>query len=96
MELKIYAVYDSKAESFANPFFFNTKGEALRAWSEACNDDKSPFWKHPSDYTMFEIGSYDNATGRISGNATPIPLGMAQEFKQTTLRPVNPNQGMEI
>lgn len=96
MKLKIFAVRDSKAETFGNPFFFKTHGEALRAWDEACNDAQSPFSKHPNDYTLFELGEFDQATGEVSSLVQPRSHGSAFEFHKSNpqtshiIKAVNP------
>lgn len=83
MKLKIFAVRDAKAEAFGNPFFFKTHGESIRAWDEAVNDAQSPFYKHPNDYTLFEIGEFDQQTGLLTPLQQPIPHGSAFEFHRT-------------
>jgi len=79
---KMYTVYDSKAEAFLVPFFMRTKGEALRAWQQAVNDEQTQFSKYPSDFTLFEIGEYDDSTGTVVMHEAKISLGSALEFKK--------------
>jgi len=80
MKLKMFAIRDSKAEAFERPFFFGTHGEAIRAWDEAVNDPQSPFFKHPNDYCLFEVGEFDRITGALSIPPHPISHGSAFEF----------------
>lgn len=75
----IYAVYDSKAQSYTTPFFDHAEGRALRTFADCCNDDGHQFGKHPEDYTLFNLGQYDDSTGtitqdKISSIATGITL----------------------
>jgi len=56
-ELKMFSVFDSKAEAFLPPMFFPTRGVAIRAFSQACGDDNHDFCKYPDDYSLFELGS---------------------------------------
>lgn len=81
MKLKMFTVYDSKVEAYLQPFYMQSKGEALRAWGETVNDEKSNIGKHPADYTLFELGEYDNLTGQISQYEAKIALGTGIEFK---------------
>lgn len=81
MVIKVYNVYDSKIEAYMPPFFMRNKGEALRAWAATVNDEKSTFCAHPADFTIFEIGEYDDASGSISMYNTKVSLGTALEFK---------------
>ena len=63
---KIYAVYDSKGESYTPPFFDHAEGRAIRTFSDCCNDPGHQFGKHPEDYTLFDLGQYDDNTGTIT------------------------------
>lgn len=82
MKQKVFVVFDSKVEAYMTPFFCRSKGEALRSWETACNDGQSMMSKHPADYTLFESGEYDDATGRIQQHNALIPLGTAIEAKR--------------
>ncbi len=66
MKHNIYAVYDSKAESYTPPFFEHAEGRALRTFADCCNDQGHQFGKHPEDYTIFRLGEYDDNTGTIT------------------------------
>jgi len=59
MKMKAFTIYDSKAAVFRTPFFTSTVGEALRPLTDAANKEDHEFCKHPEDYTLFEIGEYD-------------------------------------
>lgn len=63
---KIYAVYDSKAESYTPPYFQHTEAMALRIFGDTCNDKGHTFGMHPEDYTLFHLGEYDDSTGTIT------------------------------
>lgn len=63
MITKIFTVFDSKAEVYLVPFFYNTRGEAIRSFKDTVNDRSHPMGRHPADFTLFEIGHYDNETG---------------------------------
>jgi hypothetical protein len=78
--MKIFSIYDSKADAYATPFFFKRDGEAIRAFTQLANDNNSQVGKFPSDYTLFELGEYDETTGVITPVETPRSLGLAQQF----------------
>jgi len=88
MKLKIYAVYDNKVESYLNPFTMRTRGEAVRSWADVVNDDKTQFHKHPADFTLMEIGEFDQDTGQLQNNANgPQSVGVALEFLKVQHKP---------
>lgn len=79
---KMFTIYDSKAELYLAPFFMKTKGEALRAFTDTLSDPQSQIAKHPQDFTLFELGEYDDCHATIDMHQTPISLGVAIEFTQ--------------
>jgi hypothetical protein len=85
---KIYSIYDCKVEAYLQPFFLKSKGEAIRGFTELSNDDKTNIAKYPEDFTLFELGSYDDANAKFTLHSTPISIGKAIEFKRLS-NPVN-------
>lgn len=77
---KIFSVYDSKAELYLTPFFMKTKGEAVRGFEDVANDKNSAIGRHAEDYTLFELGEYDDCSAIFSLHKTPISIGVALEF----------------
>ena len=57
---QIYSIYDSKAEVHTLPFFQPREAQAIRQFSDWCNDPKHTFGLHPEDYTLFYSGEYDD------------------------------------
>ena len=76
----VYSIYDSKAEAYLRPFFVPTKGLALRSVGDEVNNPSSNLHKYAQDYTLFEIGEYDDSTGIITMHKTHINLGMLHEL----------------
>jgi len=79
---KIFTVYDSKTELFMQPFFMPTTGQALRSFEDTCNDESTLFAKHPADFTLFEIGTYDDTNCAIVKHDAMVNLGTALEYVQ--------------
>lgn len=82
MILQVFCVFDVKAEAFMQPFFMNTKGEAIRAFSDMSNNPETMFSKHPLDFTLMHIGSFNDNNGALEKLMAPEPIGSAQEFKR--------------
>lgn len=61
MFLQIFSVYDGPAEAFLPPFFVPSSGQALRALADAAADKTHQFGKHPMDYTLFRLGTFDDS-----------------------------------
>lgn len=78
----IYSVYDAKVKYFHFPMFMRNRGEALRSWAQVANDEKSTICAHPSDFTLMELGEFDDQTAQITMHSVPESLGLAIQFKQ--------------
>lgn len=81
MVTKIYAVFDSKVAAYLQPMFFRSNGEAIRAFAAAVSDAEHQFSKFASDYTLFELGAFNDENAQFDILAAPVPLGCAIEFK---------------
>lgn len=81
--IKVFTVFDTKAEAYLQPFFMQTRGQAIRAWSDSVNDEQTQFFRHPADFVLYEIGEYDELQGTIRMYDAKISLGVALEFHKT-------------
>lgn len=79
MKLKMFCIYDSKVEAYNTPFFQRSTGEALRSFEDAANQQEG-MKSHAEDYTLFELGEWDDGTAELVMLSTPRPLGKAIEF----------------
>lgn len=96
MLLNMFAVYDAKANAFIQPFFLPNKAMAIRTFSECANNPKHQFCLHPSDFTLFELGTFDNETGLIETLPAHNPLGLAIEFQENATRYDNLEEEIEV
>lgn len=78
---KIFTIYDSKADAFHQPFFSQTTASGIRAFEGVVNKPETPFHQHPADYTLFEIGSWNELDGTIDLHQAKVGLGTAIEFQ---------------
>lgn len=61
----IISVWDSKIGAYLNPFFVASTGEAIRSFTDLVNDGKSQIALHPSDYSLYVHGTFDDDTGLL-------------------------------
>lgn len=78
--LKIFIVNDAKAQCYGMPMVLKSSGEAVRSFTDVANDKGSTIGKHPEDFSLFEIGEYDERSGQISTYPAQISLGKAIDF----------------
>lgn len=65
MKLNIYSIYDTAAAAYLRPFFIPSDGQASRAFTDIATDAEHEVGKHPSDYTLFKIGIWDDNTAEF-------------------------------
>jgi len=82
MEHKIFAIYDQKAFAYLPPFTLPRVEMAERTFLDCVNSDNHAFGKHPADYTLVELGTYDDLKGLISPYDAPKLIGSGVEYVQ--------------
>lgn len=75
--MKVFSVYDSKAEAFMQPFFAMTAGVAIRMFQQHAMDVESNFHKWAADYELFEIGEFEEQHGALTASRAIHSLGNA-------------------
>lgn len=80
MRLHVFAVYDAPVGAFNQPFFCRSVGEAIRSFQDACNDPKSPFNSHASDFSLHMLGMFDDASGTFELPKAPERVTSALEM----------------
>lgn len=79
---RIFSIYDSKTMAYMQPFFSVSKGAAIRALTDLLQDEAHPISKHPEDYTLFELGEFNDNDATFNMESTPVSLGVAIEWKK--------------
>lgn len=79
MILLAYSLLDNKTGHFSIPFFFNHRGHAIRAVIELGTDLKTTVGRHPNDFTLCEVGVFDDQVGRFTSEDT-VHLGTVKSF----------------
>lgn len=79
MKVNVYSIFDEKAAAYAPPFFMGHNGQAIRAFSDLVEDNKSAISRHPADYTLYKLGEFDDNSGVIKG-VQPEFLARASDF----------------
>ena len=86
--LRLYSIYDSKAEQFSPPQVYHNDMLALRAFEGIVNDDKMLMKKYPEDFSLYYVGNLSDSDGRYyvencDEPRIPIMVGRAVEYVQT-------------
>lgn len=91
MELVVVAIRDAKAEMFGNPFYSTTVGSAVRGFDDEVNraHEENGMFRHPEDYALWHIGSYDNRTGKFTLLEYPALLIQGDQVKKGQLHSIS-------
>lgn len=73
-------VFDTKAEVYEPPFAAPTENAAERMFSDAVNDGQSRVAKHPEDYQLFLLGTFDTSTGEMTAMNSRKILGTGVKY----------------
>lgn len=56
--MRIFTVYDKKAQSYNTPFFCASDDLAKRSFVELCRDERTVIARNPEDFDLFCLGSF--------------------------------------
>lgn len=81
MKMIIVTIRDVKADLFMRPFFMQTSAAAIRTFSDEVNraDKDNTIYNHPEDYSLYEIGEFDDNTAVIYPLPQPRMLIQASQ-----------------
>lgn len=65
MIINVYSIYDLKACVYGTPYFILNDQVAIRMFSDLVNDERSNVYRHPEDYVLYVVGSFDDSSGEI-------------------------------
>ena len=83
--LRLYSIYDSKAEQFSPPQVYHNDMLALRAFEGLVNDDKMLINSYPEDFSIYYVGDIGDSDGRYyigdsDESRVPILVGRAVDY----------------
>lgn len=87
MKFKVFSIYDSKAAAFLTPFFLRHEGEAQRIFGTLAVDPEHQFCLHAADFTLFQIGEFDDLTASLTELPAHVNMGNALVYKSMRQMP---------
>jgi len=70
--LRVYSIYDEKAEEFSPPFFQPNDRLAQRMVKESARGNGNMLSAYPEDFKIYRIGEFDSASGQIESEKRPV------------------------
>lgn len=85
MNQVIVSVKDTAAQAFGRPVFVPSVGVAIRSFSDEVNrkDSTEDVAKHPDDFELYELGSFDDGEGVITVLPQPRLIARAKDLKES-------------
>lgn len=85
--LRLYSIYDSKAEQFSPPQVYHNDMLALRAFESLVNDGKMLINTYPEDFSIYYVGNLGDSDGRYYTESSdearvPVLVGRAVDYVQ--------------
>ena len=65
MKKDLYSVLDLKAKTYLDPVCYIHAGVAVREFEDTVNNPQTIMHKHPEDFSLFKIGTYDDHTAQV-------------------------------
>ena len=79
----LFALYDSKAQQFMDPFICPNADYARRSVKQLfLNGSKTLITQFPQDFFLYQLGEYNNQTGIITDNI--VCLNLCSDFVEST------------
>lgn len=82
MKYKVYSIYDVQAEIFQRPIFAVAEGEALRAFIDIAGSAEHAISKHPADYSLFYVGTWNDSNGEMIDDVSKCVLTGIEAYQQ--------------
>lgn len=90
MKYVVVSVFDRAAGAYSRPAYVGAVGLAVRSFQDEVNRDApdNEVSKHPDDFDLYHLGSFDDVAGRFELFDQPKKLAWAGELKLKPLASV--------
>ena len=87
MLLQVVVVRDSAINAFGTPYFVTHTGSAVRGFTDGVNtpQENSNLYKHPADFVLWHLGTYDDLDARFDLFPSPVQLVRAVDVLKNKL-----------
>lgn len=79
MKVPMFTLLDIKSGIHNTPFFMVHAAQAIRACVDLAMDLNTTVGRHPADFQLMQIGTFDDQTGLVESSA-PVVLGLVVNF----------------
>lgn len=80
MKQHVFTVYDIKADAYLPPFIEMTVDLAKRRMQMCVADGTHLFAQFPDDFTLYELGIWDDNKGEVTMHKAMVSHGLASRY----------------
>jgi len=84
--MNLYTVHDKAINSYQGVIALQSERDAIEQFRVVCNQQDTAFFKHPQDFTLVQVGSFDSETAEL------IPMTPKIIVNASALRTSPPSQ----
>lgn len=81
---RCFSIYDSRTVYYQPPFFSPTTFSGVRMFEHLVRDPTSLASKFPEDFSLYQVGSFDDTTGQLIPSVPEVVCTAAQLVHRTT------------
>lgn len=83
MKMIVVSIKDRAADAYGRPFYVPSVGVAIRSFQDEVNRaaEDNQMFHHSDDFDLFELGSFDDATGMFDLFDSPKLLTLGKQVK---------------
>lgn len=82
MKFILVSLKDTTVDRYQGVSTARATGEAIRNLQDAINDPRNEtIYKHPDDFTLYQVGDFDDVTGVITPYDPPLQLINGKQLK---------------
>jgi len=74
MNYEVVTIFDTKAKVYSRPLFFPTLALIDRYAQDVLSNPNNDVSRHPSDFSLFHLGSYSDSTAQFDFLSVPTCL----------------------
>lgn len=86
--LKVYSVFDEKAEEFSPPFYQANDRLAQRMVTESARGNGNMLAAYPEDFKLYRLGTFDTNSGKLEREDIPVLVCAVKDLTKEVKRHV--------
>ncbi|WNK14419.1 MAG: nonstructural protein [Microvirus sp.] len=94
MIYRLFSIYDTVLETYHLPFAAVSDREAMRTLHLSMLDEQSMLYQSANDYTLYEVGSYDDSNANYINNLHIHTIRLSEIKNQINLNKKNQIQDL--